>query len=348
MGVSLVHTPPVELGIAGFGYAFGEDCDVAATAPEYLTDPARALSWGAHTFHRASPGVYATSLAAAAASEALARLAIDPNEVDFIVLANSEVPEYHHWDGSAALARELNIERTRTLWLNQGCGTGVTGLGEVAAAMALNPDIQIAMVVAVNRVSEFHRNRMNVNNSVHSDGAVAAVVCRGHRRLRWLATEQFTDGALCDWFRTDYGGAANPLPPPGVTGLTAAPGYERIHEHFGRDPQRLREFMKVRNARVVEAVDTACARAGLVRADIDHLIYINDRREAVADIAGPIGVPIGRTNAGFVAQHGHMGAADQMVSLGQHVQRGDLRPGEIVALCGMSIGMHWCATLLAA
>jgi 3-oxoacyl-[acyl-carrier-protein] synthase-3 len=106
--------------------------------------------------------------------------------------------------------------------------------------------------------------------------------------------------------------------------------------------------MTVRNARVVEAVDIACARAGIDRADIDHVIYINDRREAVAEIARAIGVPIERTNADFVAQHGHMGAADQMVSLAQHVQRGDLRPGEIVALCGMSIGMHWCATLLAA
>lgn len=348
MGASSVHTPPVELGIAGFGYAFGEDCEVASTAPEYLTDPARALSWGAHTFHRAAPDQFATTLAAAAANSALARLAIDPNEVDFLVLANSEIPEYHNWDGSAALARELKIERTRTLWLNQGCGTGVTGIGEVAAAMVLNPDIQIALFIAVNRVSEFHRNRMNVNNSVHSDGAVAAVLRRGHPRLRWLATEQFTHGELCDWFRTDFGGAANPLPPPGHTGRTTPPGYERIHEHFGRDPRRLQAFMKVRNARVVEVVDIACTRAGLVRADIDHVIYINDRREAVDDIARAIGVPITRTSAGFAAQHGHMGAADQMVSLGQHVQRGDLRVGEIVALCGMSIGMHWCATLLAA
>lgn len=343
-----MHTPTADLGIAEFGYAFGEDRDVAEAAPEYLTDPERALSWGAHTFHQAAPGVFATTLAAEAASDALARSATNPDQVDFIVLANSEMPEYHHWDGSAALARELKIERTRTLWLNQGCGTGVTGLGEVAAAMTLDPGIQTALLVAVNRFSEFHRNRMKVTNSVHSDGAVALVVRRGHPRLRWLATAQFTDGALCGWFRTDYGAAANPMPPPGMSGLTATPGYDRIQEHFGRDPQRLQEFRTLRDARVVEAVDIACSRAGLTRADIDHVIYINDRREAVAKIADAVGVPIERTNADFTAQHGHMGAVDQLVSLGQHVRRGDLRPGEIVALCGMSAGMHWCATLLTA
>lgn len=339
--------PPVELGIVEFGTAFGEDCDVATMAPEYLTDPDRALSWGARTFHRAAPGTFATEMAAEAAGDALARAGVDPGEVDFLVLANSEIPEYHHWDGSAALARSLKIERTRTLWLNQACGTGVTGLGEVAAAMALDPGIQTALFVAVNRVSEFHRNRMNINNSVHSDAAVAVVLRRGHPRLRWLATAQFTDGSLCDLARSDHGAAVNPVPPPDISELTIALNYERFYRHFGQDPEALEEFRKVRDARVIEAVELACSRAGLTRADIDHVIYLNDQRDAVARISDEIGVPIERTNADFTVMHGHMGAADQMVSLSEHVRRGDLRAGEIVAVCGISTGMHWCATLLA-
>ena len=41
-----------------------------------------------------------------------------------------------------------------------------------AGQLAIQPELQTVLFVAVNRVSEFHRNRMNVNNAVHSDGAV--------------------------------------------------------------------------------------------------------------------------------------------------------------------------------
>lgn len=50
--------------------------------------------------------------------------------------------------------------------------------------------------------------------------------------------------------------------------------------------------------------------------------------------------------AGIAPDHGHLGAADQLVSLGLHLERGDLESGDVVAMCGPSIGMHWCCTLI--
>lgn len=341
-----MSNPLVELGITSFGYAFGQDQDVATVAGDYVGDPERVLAWGCHTFHRAADDVTATMLAARAAQDALDRQALSADMLDLVVLADSEMPEYLHWDGSAALARELKTGTTQTLLLHEGCGAGVTGLGYVAGIMAIQPEIETALFVAVNRVSEFHRNRMAVNNSVHSDAAVAVVLRRGHRSNQWLSTEQFTDPEFCDWFRSDYGGAAAPVPPDGWSGMTAAPGMERIQEHFDRDPDRLRQFLKLRNERVIDVVDKACTRAGISRADLAHVIYINDRREAIGEIAGPLGLSIEHTNAELSGGHGHMGAADQLVSLGQHLERGDLSPGDIVALCGMSIGMRWCCTLV--
>jgi 3-oxoacyl-[acyl-carrier-protein] synthase-3 len=336
----------VDMGIAGFGFAFGEDRDVASTAAEYVDDPDRVLKWGCHTYHRAPDDVHATDLAAAAARQAMDGAGVTPDQLDLVVLANSEMPEYGHWDGAAALARELKVERTQTLLLHEGCGAGVTGLFYVAATMALQPEVTTAVFVAVNRVSEFHRNRMNVNNSVHSDGAVAVVVRRGHPAVRWLATEQFTDPEYCDWLRTDFGGAVAPLPPEGWSGRTMPSGYERIPAHFGRDVAALRRFLVERNERIVAVVDRACDRAGLTRADLDHVVYINDSPAAVTAIAEPLGLPTERSNAALAPRHGHMGAADQLVSLGEHLERGDLRSGDVVALCGMSTGMHWCATVI--
>jgi 3-oxoacyl-[acyl-carrier-protein] synthase-3 len=337
----------VEFGIAGLGYAFGDDQDVARTAGDYVSDPERIVRWGYHTFHRAADGVTATALAAEAARNALARVALDPADLDLVVVATSEMPEYAYWDSSAALARELKVREKQTLLLTEGCASGVTGLGVVAGQLALQPEIQTVLFTAVNRVSEFHRNRMNVNNAVHSDGAVAAVLRRGHPRNQWLATEQFTDSDFCDWFRTDYGGSVAPVPPPGWSSATAPTGTERVQAHFNKDPQQLAAFGNQLNARVIEVVDRACERAGVRRADLARFVYINDP-DGIADLAEIAGFPLERTNRELATVHGHMGAADQLTAYGHYLDNGDLAPGDLVALTGISIGMRWYCTLVRA
>ncbi|MFG3101362.1 3-oxoacyl-[acyl-carrier-protein] synthase III C-terminal domain-containing protein [Streptomyces sp. NPDC048182] len=341
--------PLVDFGVTHFGCAFGEERDVATTAKDYVDDPERVMGWGCDTYHRAPDDVFAVDLATEAARKALADARLDAADVDLVVLATSEMPEYLYWDSSAALARDLGIERTKTLLLdNEGCGAGITAFGHIAGAMAVHPDIETVVYAAVNRVSEHHRNRMNINDCVHSDGAAAAVLRRGHTGLRWLATEHFSDPDVCDWFRGDYGGAVAPVAPPGWTSAESV-GYAKLHAHFGNDPRRLERFLSARNTNVVEAVDMALDRAGLTREDIDRAVYINDARPgAIQKITDPLGVPAERTNARFAREHGHMGAADQLVSLALHHERGDLTPGSLIALCGISTGMRWCATLLRA
>ncbi len=336
----------VKFGIQGFGYAFGQDQDVTETAGSFVTDPERVIRWGYQTFHRAEPGVTATMLAADAARDALAKLSMSASDLDLIVLATSEMPDYLYWDTSAGLARELKIDEVQTLLLNEGCASGVTGLGIIAGQLAVQPELQTVLFVAVNRVSEFHRNRMNVNNAVHSDGAVAAVLRRGHDEMRWLATEQFTNPDLCDFFRCDYGGAVTPLPPADWSTATAPSGLERVLNHFGKDPNRLRDFSEYLANSVTRVIEGACQRAGFGIKDVAHVIYINDSEDTIAEAAEPCGLSVEHTNAALSAVHGHMGAADQLVCLGQALERGDISSGDLVALCGISIGMRWYCTLV--
>ncbi|MFI0907264.1 3-oxoacyl-ACP synthase III family protein [Streptomyces sioyaensis] len=336
----------VEFGISDFGFAFGEDQDVEKVAKDYVDDPERVLQWGCTTFHRAPDGVYAVDLAAKAAEQALERAGIGADELDLVALATAENPEYLYWDSASALAGALKVKKTQTLLFdNEGCGAGTTAFGQIAGTLALQPELNTALFVVVNRVDEYRRNRMAINQCVHSDGAVAVVLRRGHGSNRWLTTEQFTDPDLVDGFRGEYGGAVNPVPPADWKNVDGS-SVGWFQAHFGRDPKRLREFLVQRDERVAEIVDQACARVGLTRADLDHVIYINDARPgAIEAVSDPLGLPIERTNAEFARTHGHMGAADQLVSLGLHLERGDLKPGEIVALCGISAGMRWICTL---
>lgn len=337
--------PIVDFGLVGFGVALGEDRKVDEFAASYVDDPDRVIGWGYHTFHRAPDGITATDMATAASHKALGHAGVQASDLDLIVVANSEVPEYLNWDASAALARALGVTGKQTMLLAEGCSSGVTGLGMIAGQMALQPELSTALFVAVNRVSEYHRNRMTTNNSVHSDAAVAVVVRRNHPRVRWLATEQFTDPEFVDWFRTYYGGAVAPVPPAGWSSRTAVTGVEQVVAHFEKDPRRLREFGVQFIRRVVQVIDMACRRAGVSRHDVARIVYLNDP-DGCDDIAAAAGVPVSCTNADIARTHGHMGAADQMVALVEHLERGEVVDGDLVALCGTSIGMRWCCTLV--
>ncbi|WP_078865486.1 3-oxoacyl-[acyl-carrier-protein] synthase III C-terminal domain-containing protein [Streptomyces sp. NRRL S-1896] len=55
---------------------------------------------------------------------------------------------------------------------------------------------------------------------------------------------------------------------------------------------------------------------------------------------------MGRTNAELAAPLGHFGGMDPLVSLDIMMERGELVPGDLVALAGMSSGLHWFCTLL--
>ncbi|GAA4907503.1 3-oxoacyl-ACP synthase III family protein [Streptomonospora salina] len=340
-------SPSANFGISAFGYTFGRDQDVEGTAGRYTSHPERVVKWGFRTYHRADDDVQTTHLAGKAASQALDRLGISADTVDLVVLACPDVPEYLYWDGSVALARELKIQQTQTLMLTEGCGAGVHGFYYVAAAMTMQPEINTALFVAVSRVSEFHRNRMNTVGAPLSDAAVAVVLERDHKANRWLATEQFTEPEHGELLRVEYGGAVNPLPPAGWTSREALGGYDALRMHFGEDGEELSRYLQRRYDGLSEVIDRTCRRAGIGREEIDHLIYFNDTAASIQEVAESFGIPPEHTNAVISPDHGHMGAADQMISFGIQLERGVVKPGDIVALSGISVG-RWCTTLFRA
>jgi 3-oxoacyl-[acyl-carrier-protein] synthase-3 len=118
-----------------------------------------------------------------------------------------------------------------------------------------------------------------------------------------------------------------------------------VQAHFHKDPHQLRAFNDQLNSRVVDVIERACLRAGVRRGDLARFIYINDP-DGITDLAGLLDLPRDRTNLDLAVAHGHMGAADQLAALGTYVDRGELNPGDLVALVGISIGMRWYCTLV--
>lgn len=345
MTTALGHPPVVDFGMAALATSLGESEETAARAGEAVVTEEQLTALGYRSFRRAAEGVTTADLGAAAGLAALRDAGLPAEAVDHLVVANgATVPDYLNWDVSTAIATRLGRDDVPTLLLTQGCAAAVLAFQQIAGLFAVRPEITTVLLVAVDRVSERHTARLGPA-TVDSDGAVAVVLRRGHPELRWRATEQVTDAEYSDFFRLEFCGAAAPCGSDPRRNLRVDPAHQ-VYRHFQRTPEALVAWATEVDLRVVSAVDGACKRAGVARGDLSRLVLLNDNQRSLATVAEAAGLPVDRTNAELAATLGHFGGADPLVCLSVYRERAALAPGELVALAGMSSGMHWFCTLI--
>jgi 3-oxoacyl-[acyl-carrier-protein] synthase-3 len=264
-----------------------------------------------------------------------------------VVLAVTDITEYLYWDAAASLAYRLGATKAEAVLLTQACAAGVLSLDTVAGKLATHPAYSTALVVAANRCCEAYWNRLDTQPLVFSDGAAAAVAVRGHRRLRWLVSEARTEGRYVDFYRLDVGGSAMPFGSAASAGagLRVRDSWE-VMEYFDHGAGQLRWFAEQLDEQVKLTVERACGRVGIELGELSKVILVNDNAAVMTSLAERLGVPLARTNLELALEHGHLGAADQLFCLSQYHGRGELLPGDRVALVARGRGMHWACTLL--
>jgi 3-oxoacyl-[acyl-carrier-protein] synthase-3 len=336
-------------GILSFGAALGEPTAVVDAVSEYDEDVERILAYKYRNVLRSPDGVGLTDLAVDAGRKAIEAAGIVPAELDLVVLAITDIAEYLYWDAAASVAHRLGADGAEAVLLSQACTAGVVSLDALAGKFATHPDYRTALVVAVNRTSETYWNRMSTQPMVFSDGAAAAVVRRGHPRLRWLVTEVLTDGRYADLYRLDAGGATLPFGSGEFDeeALRARDAWS-VMEFFDYDAERFEAFAAELDDRTCQVVDAACKRVDIERAQLARLIMLSDNSEAMTKLAGRLGLPMERTNLELALEYGHLGAADQLYCLGQYSAENSLVAGDKVALVSRGRGMHWACTILEA
>jgi len=332
-------------GIVAQGHVLGDRVDVADAAAQYTADLKKIAGWGFRGFHRAPDKTGLTDLAEEAGRLALERAGVEPDGLDLVVLAMSDIAEYLYWDPAAATAARLGAHRAQAVLVNQACGAGLLALDAAAGKFALYEDCHTALVVAANRVCDAYWNRMESTTAVCSDGAAAAVLARGHAARRWLGAAVVSDGRYADFFRLEQGGAARPFRGTDAGPRPVASPFSRLEDFFGGDHRAMLAFADTVARRGREVFELACARAGVRAGEVRQVIHLNDNIGAMADLADELGLPLERTNAALAMEHGHLGCADQLFCLERLLADGALAPGDLVALTSTGSGMHWACAI---
>ena len=321
-------------GIVAIGESLGELVEVTdSVIEEYTTNHETVRSWGYRHFYRAEDSTLLTDLAVQACEQALKEASVDASEVDLVVLAIADFAEYLCWDAAAAVQGRIGAVNAEAILVNQACCAGVMAFDTVAGRFATHENYRNALIVSSNRICDTYQNRMETSTSVLSDGAVAALVRRGHERGRWLATETITDGRYADFFRMDVGGTAQPFGTSGTADeddlQKQANPLDRVAEIFDNDARRMLEFFKKFGGNMREAVDRVCARTGIEPGEIKRFIHLNDNQQAMADISKALDVPLERLQrrSGPRSRPLRLGRPD-CSALHRLMQAGELQDGD--------------------
>ena len=287
--------------------------------------------------HIAGPDDHVSTMAAAAAIQALQRSGVAATEVDVVVYFGSMGKDYYIWSAAPKIQEMIGARNAWALEMSYvSCGTPVA-LKVATDLLRADPDVSTVVIAGACRESHFldytnQRSRFMFN---FGDGGAAAVLQRGESGHEILASKIVTDGQFADDVAIYAGGSRNP-----TTHETVDAG---MHYFDVADPQSMKERLDpVSGANFVRVARDVCAAAGVDIADVKLLAPIHFKRSFFEWLLMELGIPEERT--AYLRRHGHMSGIDPLVGI--DLRRDDLTEGDLVLCLAAGTGYTWAATLL--
>jgi 3-oxoacyl-[acyl-carrier-protein] synthase-3 len=282
-------------------------------------------------------------MAVRAGRQALARSGVPAQEIALLLHASLWYQGIDFWPAASYIHRNVlgDGRYVPALDLQQMSNGGLAAVELAASYIAADPRRRAALVTTADRLAPpgFDRWRSDLPGIVYGDGAAAIVLARqGFARLVSVTT--VTDSALEGMYRgeqpfgTASGHAGQPLD-----------NRARRAEYAARaDPEMLGRQI---TAGLTEVVDRALAEAELKSGDISWAVFPNLGVDTLQRAyLQPLGLDLAATTWEWGRRTGHVGAADQLIGLGNISDSGRAGPGDRVLLVGVGAGFTWTSAVV--
>jgi 3-oxoacyl-[acyl-carrier-protein] synthase-3 len=279
----------------------------------------------------AAEGETAATLAVAAAREALADAALDPAELDLIVVGTS-TPDHYAYPSTACLVQAaLGAERSGAFDVAAACSSFVYGL--VIGAQFIQTGAYRRVLVVGSEVNSRILNWQDRTTCVlFGDGAGAAVLTATDTPGGMLAFELGADGTRASSLIVPAGGSAQPATHETVE--------QRAH-YIQMDGPEVYRFSTLIVPAVVERL---CKQAGISPAEIDLLIPHQANSRIIDSAARRLSLQEGAV-FNNLAGYGNTSAASVAIALREALDAGRVNPGALLALVGFGAGLTWAGAL---
>lgn len=285
---------------------------------------------GIRTRRHAAPDECTSDLAIHACTRCLERAGVAAAEVGAIVLATSS-PDRIQPATATRVQAVLGATRAFAFDVNSVCSGSVFAL-HVGHCLVQSGTCDKVLVVAAEVYSRFLNPKDFATYPYFGDGAGAVLLAHAPGRQGVIRSVLHTDGAGADTIQIPGGGSKLPF----AAMATPAEAFFRMN---GRE---VYQFAVTKGA---EVVDELLREAGAHRADVDWVIPHQANINIVRELAGRLGVDLGRFWVNL-QRLGNTAGASTLIGLDELLRSESYRPESRVVLVAFGGGLSWGATLL--
>jgi 3-oxoacyl-[acyl-carrier-protein] synthase-3 len=253
-------------------------------------------------------------LATEAAQGALEVAGVDASTVDLLLLATTTADQ--QIPSSASSVQHALGTSGGALDLNAACSGFVYAL--VAAAGMCDVGSQRVLVIGADVMSRVTDQDDRDTVILFGDGAGAVLVDRVDGPGALLGWDLGSDGSLRHVLECDLGSYMTMI---------------------GKEV--FRQAVRV----MVQSITAALDKAGVAASDVTLLVPHQANTRIIASACDKLGIPVDRT-ALVLERTGNTSSGSVPLALADAMDRGRVKDGDIVVLCGFGAGMTWATAVL--
>jgi 3-oxoacyl-[acyl-carrier-protein] synthase-3 len=271
---------------------------------------------------------------------------IDPESIDLIIYASGSMEDHPLWWGIYKLHEVLGLKHARIMEMRYGCIGSLHALEAAKNYLIANPKLNRAIVIGAEgyHFSEAFADYANPDNEpmyIFADGAAAALLETDRVAELPNALGEFAylvDSSHHADVSIPAGGAKMP-----TTAETVAQGLHAL-QLPQKDPKELRRFGLRYITNYLTVINQALGASGHEGAP-DFIVSNQLKLPLMRILLTKLGMTMEQT-AYTMPKWGHVGTADILLSLGEAMQSGALKPGQTVAIVSSGISFSWGAATL--
>jgi 3-oxoacyl-[acyl-carrier-protein] synthase-3 len=270
-------------------------------------------------------GITSSDMAVSAATQALSRAGVSPEALNLIIVA-TDTPDQLSPATASAVQTKLKAPRAGTYDVNCACSSFVTALDIASKTIASDEDYQYILVVGVYAMSRFLDVKDKNTATLFADGA-GAVLLKASDKPGFKAAKLSANGEYYDAMGVYTGGATRPATP------------EVLAEFGNPKVQFVRKFPATFNLeRWPSLIDGTLQKGGLTRDDVSLYVFTQLNLRTIEATMQALQAPMEKTHW-IMDKWGYTGSACIPMALDDAVEKGRLKPGDVVVFCSSGGGL---------
>jgi len=271
-----------------------------------------------------------------AANTAIRKAEIDPNDIDLVIWAGAEHKEYPMWTASIKLQYEIGAKKAWAFDIALRCGTMIMAM-KVAKDMLLSNDNMDTVLIGSGYrngdLIDFDNPRVSFMYNLGA-GGTAVILKKGLNKNRVLAATAETDGSLSETVVVPAGGTKKEL---------TAEALKNNENHLDViDSEYMKERLnEVSLENFVGVVKDSVKNSGYKMKDVDYIAILHMKYSAHKFMLDQLGLT--EEQSIYLNEYGHIGQNDQIISLELALNKGKVKPGDLVVFVSAGIGYAWNA-----